>query len=283
MRQPISEPRGEITAPDGIKLFSRQFPVKDERARMLIVHGLGEHSGRYAHVIDRLNSKGISVWTYDHRGHGRSDGKRGHVGSFSEYTADLDLMIKNARRDMPDGLRFFLLGHSMGGLIALNYAEKNPKNIDCLVISSPGLAPAKKVPVIKGSLGKLMSNLIPSLSFDNELVPGHLSHDRSMVDAYVGDPLVHRRITARWFTEFLAAMSATCREAGCLRLPLLMQVAGDDQIVHPGTSRDFFDQVASMDKTLFFYDGLYHEIYNETADQRKRVLMDLENWLDDHI
>lgn len=283
MRQPDSENMGNIAASDGLKLFCRQFPVSNERARLLLVHGLGEHCGRYAHVIERLNGKGIAVHTYDHRGHGKSEGRRGHVNRFSEYIDDLSLMIDHTRRDMPENARFILLGHSMGGLIVLNFAENHPEKVDCVIASSPGLAPASKVPFIKGNLGRLMSKVFPALSFDNELVPDHLSHEKGVVDAYVNDPLVHRRITARWFTEFMTAMAETCRDASRIRIPILLQVAGDDRIVHPKTSRDFFEKLASTDKTLCFYDGLFHEIYNETDDHRSRVLADLEKWLGDHI
>ncbi len=283
MRQPASEITGKITAKDGTNLFYRQNPVENERARILLVHGIGEHCGRYAHVIDRLKAKGISTWTYDHRGHGSSDGKRGHVDSFSDYISDLECMLAKARIGMSDGTKFFLLGHSMGGLIVLNFAERNSETFDGIIASSPGLAPAGKVPVVKGGIGKLMSHLIPALSFDNELVPEHLSHESRVVDAYVNDPLVHRRITARWFTEFMSAMERTRQDASQVRMPLLMQVAGDDRIVHPGAAREFFDQVTFSDKTMHFYDGLYHEIYNETEADRNRVLSDLENWLDDHM
>lgn len=283
MRQPASEITGKIAAKDGFYLFYRQTPVENERARVLLVHGLGEHCGRYAHVIDRLKTQGIGTWTYDHRGHGKSDGKRGHVVSFSDYIADLECIIDKARTDMSDGAKFFLLGHSMGGLIALHFAEHNSGIFDGVIASSPGLAPANKVPVIKGGLGKLMSHMIPSLSFDNELVPEHLSHERLAVDAYVNDPLVHRRITARWFTEFMSAMERTRLDASQIRMPLLLQVAGDDRIVDPQAACDFFDRVTHSDKTLHYYERLYHEIYNETEADRNRVLSDLENWINDRI
>ncbi|NOY70104.1 MAG: alpha/beta hydrolase [Deltaproteobacteria bacterium] len=278
-----SEQTGTVQASDGIKLFFRNYPVENETARLVLVHGLGEHSGRYGHVISLLNNKGISVTTYDHRGHGKSEGKRGHVLRFDEYVADLSLIIDKAVDQMPGGMKILLLGHSMGGLIVLNYIEKFPDKISAVIASSPGLAPADKVPVVKGTLGKLMSSIWPSLTFDNELNPDDLSHDRQVVESYVSDPLVHRRISSRWFTEFLKAMDETVKSGANIKIPFLLQVAGSDHIVSPATSKNFFKTVGSTDKTLHFYDGLFHEIYNEKGDSRQRVLSDLESWIDDHV
>jgi len=273
---------GTIESTDGIKLFFRDHPAENQTARLVLVHGLGEHSGRYDHVIRLLNNKGISVLAYDHRGHGKSEGKRGHIDRFDEYINDLSMMIDKASDGIPPEMKLFLLGHSMGGLIVLNYVEKYPDRVDAVIASSPGLAPADKIPVIKGSLGKLMSSIWPSLSFDNELDPDNLSHDRDVVAAYVKDPLVHRRITARWFTEYLKAMEETVNSGERIRIPLLLQVAGADRIVDPITSKNFFNTIGSSDKTLHFYDGLYHEIYNEKDSNRKRVLADLETWIEEH-
>lgn len=283
MTQENSEQTGTLDASDKTKLFFRNRPVENEIARLVLVHGLGEHSGRYDHVIRLLNGKGISVLAYDHRGHGKSGGKRGHIIRFDEYLTDLNQMLEKAAGGMQEGMKLLLFGHSMGGLIVLNYVEKFPDRVNAVIASSPGLAPADKVPVIKGTLGKLMSSIWPSLTFDNELDPDNLSHDRQVVADYINDPLVHRSITSRWFTEFLKAMNETVNGGANIRIPLLLQVAGADHIVCPETSKNFFQTIKATDKTLHFYDGLYHEIYNEKGDSRKRVLSDLESWIDDHV
>lgn len=184
---------------------------------------------------------------------------------------------------MPPGMKFFLLGHSMGGLIVLNFVEKFTGIADGVIASSPGLNPGMKVPAVKGTVAKILSRILPSLSFDNELDSSFLSHDTQVVNAYNNDPLVHRTITARWFTEFLRAMETTKQSAARIRIPVLMQVAGDDRLVDAPTSRQFFNSLTAEDKTLFFYDTLYHEIYNETGQDREKVLNDLEGWLHDHI
>lgn len=226
---------------------------------------------------------GISVWAMDHRGHGKSEGERGHIQSFDEYIFDLKQMITIARKEMPTPMKFFLLGHSMGGCIALYLAQAHPKMIDGVIASSPGLRPSMKVPAVKSAMGKMMSSIWPKLSFDTELNSSHLSHDASVVEAYDNDPLVHRKVSARWFTEFLAAMEKTSKNAKNIHIPILMQVAGDDRLVDPITSKNFFENVTSKNKTLHFYEGLFHEIYNETDNDRQRVLNDLESWLETHI
>jgi len=268
---------------NGLTIFYRHRKADPERARLVIAHGLGEHSGRYSHVIDRMVDKGISVWTPDHQGFGKSEGKRGHILRFDQYLYDLKKMIEIAKDTLPQGMKCFLLGHSMGGLMVLFFAEKFSGMIDGVVASSPGLRPAIKVPVIKGAMGKIMSSIWPGLTFDNELDSTNLTHDMDVVHAYDNDPLVHRRVSARWFTQYLSAMEETIQSAVKINVPVLMQVAGDDRIVDARASRLFFESLTANDKTLFFYDGLYHEIYNEITDHRQQVLNDLENWMDDHI
>jgi alpha-beta hydrolase superfamily lysophospholipase len=246
---------------------------------MVIAHGLGEHSGRYAHVIDRMTKLGISVWALDHRGHGKSEGNRGHILSFDEYIFDLKQMVTIAREGMPTGAKLFLMGHSMGGCMALFFAQIHPKMINGVIASSPGLRPSMKVPAVKSAMGKCLSSIWPKFSFNTELESSHLSHDPAVVKAYDNDPLVHRTVSARWFTEFMAAMANTTHGAKNMNIPILMQVAGDDRLVNPLTAQQFFENIASKDKVLYLYEGLFHEIYNESDDKRRKVLNDLENWL----
>jgi len=278
-----SDINNSFIADDDLTIFFRHRPAENEKARMVIAHGLGEHSGRYSHVIDRIVSLGISVWAIDHRGHGQSEGKRGHIDSIDQYISGLQKLITIAKTSMPPEMKFFLLGHSMGGLIVLNFVEEYPNAADGVIASSPGLSPGMKVPVLKGAAAKILSRLWPALTFDNELDSSVLSHDRQVVNAYDNDPLVHRKITARWFTEFFNAMETTKAFASTVTIPVLMQVAGDDRLVNSETTKIFFKALTVKDKTLFFYDKMYHEIYNEQAEDRKKVLNDLVNWLRDRI
>ncbi len=279
----LSEKTGTLTSTDGVKIFYRHYPAESERARMVIAHGLGEHSGRYGNVVDRMLPKGVSIWVPDHRGHGQSDGRRGHVLNFSQYLSDLRLSVDLAGEGRPEGMRCFLLGHSMGGLIAIDFAQRFPELIDGVIASSPALGMAIEIPGLKKVLGSLMSFIWPGLTMGNELDAARVSHDPEVVNAYETDPLVHDRVSARFFTEFLATMETVNERASTLKVPILLQVAGDDRLVNARSSAQFFENLTLQDKTLHVYDGLYHEIYNEMEDQRTQVLKDLEGWLEKHL
>jgi len=275
----LVESTGELAASDGLKLFYRHYQADSERARVVISHGLGEHAGRYGNVIGRVLPEGISVWAPDHRGHGRSGGNRGHVIKFDQYVTDLRATVALARSDLPAAMPCFLLGHSLGGLIALAFALQHPDLVNGLVVSSPCLGMVIEVPPVKKVLGSLMSRVWPGLTMGNELDAAHISRDPAVVSAYESDPLVHDRVSARFFTELMQAMAAVNRQASALKVPVLMQVAGEDFLVNAGSSKLFFDKLTVGDKTLQVYDGMYHEIYNAPQEERKRVLDDLEAWL----
>lgn len=268
---------------DGVNIFYRQFQAADERARLVIAHGLGEHSGRYGNVVNRLLPVDYSLWIPDHRGHGQSGGKKGHVLNFEQYLLDLRLMVEMAKEGLPEGRKIFLLGHSMGGLIALCFALQNPELIDGVIASSPALGMVIEVPAVKNALGQVMSFLWPGLQLGNELDATKISRDESVVKAYQNDALVHDRVSARWFTEMLSTMEEVNRQASRMQIPVLMQVAGDDHLVNAQSSKQFFEKLTVADKTLHMYDGLYHEIYNELEGDRQKVLGDLESWLDSHL
>lgn len=275
---------GTLAGHDGTKLFFRHFPAEPERrAGIVIVHGLCEHSGRYRRLARRLSQKGISVTAFDNRGHGLSGGKRGHVSRFSDYILDLREVIEKCRSELSENTPLLLLGHSLGGLIVLNFAQQYPELISAVTASSPALATAEEIPRAKAVPGKIMSAIWPSLTFDNGLVAQHLSHDKSVVQDYINDPLVHRRISARLFTEMADAMTTTFSNAAFINLPVLLQVAGADQLVDPESSREFFSRIPAEDKTLHYYEGMFHEIYNEEQQRRQRVINDLEDWLLKHI
>jgi alpha-beta hydrolase superfamily lysophospholipase len=279
----FTERSSDFKGHDGLKTFYRHYQCPDERARLVIAHGLGEHSGRYGNVVGQLVPMNISIWAPDHRGHGQSAGKRGHILNFEQYVLDLRLMVELAREGLPEGRKIFLLGHSMGGLIALYFSEKYQDLIDGVIVSSPALGMVVAVPAVKNFLGKVMSFLWPGLSMGNELDAGKISHDETVVRAYQNDPLVHDRVTARWFTEFLSVMDTVNQQAAQIHIPVLMQVAGDDHLVNVRSSKQFFEKLTTEDKTLYVYSGLYHEIYNEVADQKKKVLKDLQIWIESHV
>jgi len=279
----FNESTGTITGEKGNDIFYRIFPASDEKARLIIAHGLGEHSGRYGNLFERLIPAGLSVWALDFCGHGQSQGKRGHIDTFDQFILDLKKLVKKCRNDAPRGKKIFLLGHSMGGLIAMRYCQRFSDTIDGVVASSPGLGMKVQVPAVKNFMGKLMSSIWPGLSMGNELDAEKISHDKDVVRAYLDDPLVHDRVTARFFTEFLSAMEAANLNVSGIEIPVLMQVAGNDHLVDAQASKNFFTRLETEDKTLHVYDTLYHEIYNETRAEKDAVIDDLEKWLTTHV
>ena len=272
-----------FTGQNGTDIFYRHLPAENEKARLVIAHGLGEHSGRYINIFNRLVPAGYSIWALDFCGHGRSQGKRGHVDTFDHYILDLKKMIEISRQNSAGDGKLFLLGHSMGGLIALNYIEQFPETVDGAVASSPGLGMTVQVPAVKAFMGKVMSSIWPGLSMGNELDASKISHDPDVVKAYIDDPLVHDRVTVRFFTEFLSAMAEANTNVSGIKVPILLQVAGDDHLVDAQSSKQFFNRLDVQDKTLHFYDNLYHEIYNETRVEKEAVIDDLEKWLASHL
>lgn len=279
----LKEKTGTVSGPDGLKIFYRTYGAEGERGRLVIAHGLGEHSGRYGNVLRKILPGGISVWAMDLRGHGKSEGRKGRISSFDDYITDLRSGVALARRDIPGDMKCFLLGHSMGGLIALIFALRFPEMINGLIISSPSLGIAGKVPFLKRALGKVMSSVLPGMALANGLDISKLSHDEAVVRGYADDPLVHDRVSTRWFTEFLKAMEEVNRLASRLAVPILLQLAGDDYLTDVEMSKAFFDRLNVTDRTLQVYEGMYHEIYNETEELRSRPLDDLYDWLERHL
>ncbi len=277
----IQEKTATALGIDSTTLFYRKFLPEKERFRVVVSHGLGEHSGRYTHVVDTLCPMGASVWISDHRGHGQSQGNRGHVNDFNDYVQDLNILIDLAKTGRSENQPLLLLGHSMGGLIALSLARQYPRHVDGLIISSPLLGVPKPPPAVLVAIARTMSMIWPTLSLDNKLDPARISHDSAAVKAYIGDEWVHSRISARWFARCMSEIQATGSSADAIQNPILMQVAGNDHLVSAPASLAYFDALTVADKTLCHYKTLYHEIYNESLPEREKVLEDLKQWVAD--
>lgn len=267
---------------DGINLYGQAWNVPDPKGIVVLVHGLGEHCGRYGNLIQSLSGKGIAFYGLDHRGHGRSEGQRGHIDSFSQYLDDLKVLVARVRAEHPK-LPLIMLGHSMGGTIACRYAIAYPEDIEALILSSAGLIPAVKVPGWKALAGRIMSRLFPHISMSNGLDANGLSHDQAVVEAYLKDPLVHDRVTARWFTEFTKAGEECLALASRIEKPLLVIHGRKDPIVDCRGSEQVYHQASSPDKELYIFDGLYHETMNELQEERDKVLAVIEGWIMKHV
>ena len=267
----------KFNASDGLELYYQAWqPDGAPGAVLAVVHGYGEHSGRYLHPANYFVPRGYALYAYDLRGHGQSAGQRGHINRFNEYLADTDAFLKLVREREP-GRKVFLLGHSLGGLIVAAYAEDHPGELPGLIMSSAFLQFKLKVPGWKAAVARAMSALNPAMTMKNDLPAGFLSHDPAVVAAYDTDPLNHHVATARWLTEILAAQTRTVERASALKAPVLVLYAGDDLIGDPQGSATFFERVALADKAQHRYDGYYHEIFNEV--NKEVVFKDLEAWL----
>ncbi len=245
---------------------------------LLICHGLGEHSGRYRNVVDAVTPDGWAVYALDHRGHGRSGGRRAHLDDYADWLADFDTFRRHVAGRHP-GLPVFLLGHSMGGQIALAYALDHQADLKGLVLSAPALA-SNAVPKFAVPVLTLLSKVAPTLrpaGIDGTKV----SKDPAVVAAYQADPLVHQGnptlgLSARLFAQF----DVLPERARGLTLPLLLQHGTDDVLAEPAGTRLLESTSGSPDQTVRWYEGLWHEIYNEP--EREAPLADLREWLAAH-
>lgn len=268
-----TDKKGYITTADNIKIFYRCILTDQPKASVFIVHGLGEHSGRYGNIINAL--KDYNLFLFDLRGHGESGGKRGHVIRFDEYLDDIDA-LRNEVKPLMRG-KSFLLGHSMGGLIVLRYAIYRSEGLAGVAASGPLLGVNVKVPKIKDMLGRVVANVLPGLLMSNEIDTNMLSHDKAVVDAYNSDPLVHSKVSARWYVEMIKAMEDTNANAEKLTIPCLIMHGSSDALTNPRSSRMFFEHAGSKDKTYKLYEGYYHEIFNEV--EKQKPLSDLSEWI----
>lgn len=265
----------QIAAADGTSLYVSDYllPLADARGGIVIMHGLGEHSGRYRQLAHRLNQAGWSVRCYDHRGHGRSEGAPGDVPNGLPMLQDAQIVIEDF--SSRTGYVPFLLGHSMGGLFAAHFALAARAPLRGLILSSPALALALTRP--QQVLFKAMRALAPGMALPNGLRSQFLSHDARVVAAYNADPLVHHKISTRLLGSMLKSIDYCHAHAAALNLPALLLVAGDDRLVDAEGSKRFCALLPAGRATMSVYPELYHEIFNETDSQRP--FDDLAAWL----
>jgi acylglycerol lipase len=277
----MQQKEGHFKGTDNFELYWRAWlPDSKPKAIVLVVHGLAEHISRYGNLVSHLVSRGLAVYGLDHQGHGKSEGTRVFVKRFQVYLDDLETFYGIVRAENP-GLKVFLLGHSMGGLIAAAYAVQHQQEFAGLIVSAPLLKAGDSVSPSIISLAKILSSILPKMGVQ-ALDSTHLSRDTSVVKAYDSDPLVYRgKITARLGSELFAAMASLEQQIQTISLPLLIMQGSDDKLVSHEGSRLLFEKAGSKDKTIKIYDGFYHEIFNEP--DRSRVFADLDAWLDTHM
>jgi len=249
-------------------------------AVIALVHGYGDHGGRHTWFGEDMAARGYAVYAYDLRGHGQSTGTRGQIGRFDDYLDDTAVFLDEVRRRQP-GKPLVLLGHSLGGLICTRFAEERPCDVRALVLSSPFFSLTVQPEPAKLLGAKALSVVWPGRDIGNTVVAAALSHDQTVVDAYVTDPLVHHVATARWVAETLSAQDAAMAGAPGVTLPLLVLYGEDDQVADPAFMEAFFATAGSDDKKLVHYEGLYHELFNEV--DREQVFADVAAWLAERL
>jgi alpha-beta hydrolase superfamily lysophospholipase len=270
-----------FTASDGENLAVYDWPLPDApRATVLLVHGLGEHAGRYDALARHLGAWGYAVRGYDHYGHGESSGPRGGLPWDTRLLDDLTDIVDATRARMPAGQPLVLLGHSMGGLVAARFVALGMRPVDALVLSSPafdaGLGPVQKL------LLATLQHIAPNLRVGNGLDAHYLSHDPSVVRAYQADPLCHDRISVRLARFIAEAGPATVARAAHWQVPTLLLWAGADRLVNPAGSRAFASAAPKERVQAHCFEPLYHELFNESPELAEPVLERLQHWLAAH-
>jgi alpha-beta hydrolase superfamily lysophospholipase len=272
---------GEFAAYNGLPLFYQAWlPDTPVRACLIIVHGLSEHSSRYMNLVNALVPAGLAVYTFDHRGHGRSAEKRvAHVGDWAEYRGDVRAFVELVSAKQTDR-PLFIFGHSMGGLITANYVLHHAQGLSGVILSAPPLGDIGVSPLLR-LLGHLVAIFKPKTVFKSGLELNGISRDPLVVEAYNNDPLIHGRVTAGWSVEFFKAIEWTRDHAAEFKLPVLIIHGDADNLVPIAGSRAFFDTIGSVDKRYITYEGGYHESLSDL--HYEQVLADVQNWLMERI
>lgn len=272
----------DFTSKDGkTKLKGSLWKKDSAKTWILWIHGFAEHRLRYHDFANFLNENNINFFSFDLRGHGDSDGKRGLILDFNDYLDDVDAGVQEISKYTNE---MFIAGHSMGGLILGRYLElRNPSiKIKASIFTCPFMGLGMPVPAWKRKLAELLSKPFPGLALPSGLDAKDLSHDESIVKAYIEDPKVFGNATARWFVECLKHQALVISEANKINIPTQVMQGMGDKIVNKNATKEFYDHLTVKDKNWIPYEGLYHEILNEKLPERKNVYMDVLNWINQH-
>lgn len=272
----IRRTESHLVGARGNSLLARAWLPRTPERVLLLVHGYGEHSGRYEHVGAWLAARGCAVHAYDQQGHGRSSGRRCHVRRFGDFLDDLEIVRKQAAGEHA-GLPLFLVGHSMGGLIVAAFLRERRPEAAGAVLSGPAIAFGHELPRLRMLVARSLRYVAPRLSVPAALDPNGLSRDPQVVRAYVEDPLVCDKLTLSLAAELFAAVARTGAGAADVRLPVLLLHGEEDPLCPVEASRRFYAELTTEGSALRTYPGLRHEIFNEP--EREKVLQDLLDWV----
>lgn len=263
-----------ISSKDGLTLYGEAWHLEKPKAVICIVHGFGEHIGRFADLMDYLNNAGYVCVGIDLRGHGKSEGLKGHAASLELLLSDIEELLKAARADYTE-IPMFLLGHSMGGNLVLNYAIREEANeLSGVIASAPWLRLAFEPPAWKVKIGKIASRIIPRFRQDSELNPEHLSKERKAVEAYENDPLVNLKISARLFEIMTKASDYALENAHKIKVDALLYHGLADKIIAYSGTKEFAEKAKMPFHGL---ENVYHEPHNDTEQEEVKKLID--SWI----
>lgn len=266
---------------DGVKIFGREWrPEGDIKGAISLVHGLGEHSGRYQQVAEAFTGAGYALVGFDLRGHGMTEGIRGHAPSYDCLMDDIDENLRLSAEHFPD-LPLFLYGHSLGANLVLYHTLTRKSDVKGAIATSPIMIPAQPVPAPKMLLGKIMYRLMPSFKMANDIDLDGLSHDQAVIDRYAHDPLVHPYISARLGLDMLNGGQFLIDHAGELSLPLLLLQGSEDRIVNPKATAEFAAHATPSMITYKEFPGMYHELHNDL--QKSEVMKLMIQWMDSKL
>jgi acylglycerol lipase len=255
--------RGSLRSADGTSLAYRAWPLSGATVTFAVVHGLGEHSGRYERFAQGMARHGMATYAVDLRGHGESEGRRGHVDTWSQWVDDAASFIADVEKDAEGEV--VPLGHSFGGAVMLSAARagKLPK-ARRFVLSSPALKVKAPVPGWKMTLGRVAARVAPTLTLDNEVDPASVSRLPEVVEAYRTDPLVHRKISARTYDEWTRAARENIEHAGEIAIPFLILAGTADPLIDPAGSEELH-HLSARQSELHLLEGRYHEPFNDVG------------------
>jgi len=269
---------GTFKGKNDIELFFQEWTVPSPNALLVVVHGLGEHSGRYDNLLDAVSGSGVSVCACDNRGFGRSAGKKGCISSFADYVDDQKIfidMLKSANPKIP----ILVLGHSLGGLIVFKYVLEYGFSVSGVILSSPAFIFKGRIAGWKKAMAKLLSAVKPDFSLSADSDFAGLSHDLEYIASCKNDPLLHNMVSARLYTEFMKTSSECMSRAFEFNSPILIFHGNADPIIDYKGSETVFERLSSHDKEIRIFDGLFHKAMNEIPEERQKVLAVVAAWV----
>jgi alpha-beta hydrolase superfamily lysophospholipase len=265
---------------DGLEMFAQSWePDEKPKAVVALVHGLGEHVGRYAHVGKAFTDAGYALAGFDLRGHGKSGGPRGHIPSFDAFMDDIEgfqAQLDDRFSDLPR----FLYGHSLGGILVLNYVLRRKPDFKGVISTGAGLRTSLEEQTVKIMMARVLGTLMPSMAIPSGLDPTTISRSPEVVDAYINDPLVHDKMTLGFGKIMLSVQPWAFEHAHEFSLPLLIMHGTDDKLGYPRGSEEFASLV-KQDCTLKLWDGLSHELHNEP--EQNEVFTFMINWVNTRL